>query len=145
MNSTYIAKRDPKEGWVEEAMGRMAAEGIVPVNIKNEILAKGGRDDSEKTRFDLLEPYALEQLAKVFTFGARKYADNNWLDRPMAWSRILASLHRHLNKFQQGEEIDPETGLSHAAHIAWNAMALVSYAKHCPEKDDRRKVTNEPE
>lgn len=116
-------------------------ETVVAPEAKAQILANGGRDDKEKTRFDLLEPYAIEQLAKVFTVGARKYSDNNWIQKPMAWSRIVASLYRHLNAFQQGEDIDPETGLSHAAHVAWNAMALLSYSKHCPEKDDRLKKT----
>lgn len=112
---------------------------IVAPEVKAEVLTIGGRFDQGKTRFDLLEPYAVEQLAKVFTAGARKYADNNWLEHPMAWSRIIASLYRHLNTFQQGEDYDKETGLPHAAHVAWNAMALVSYFKHCPEKDDRFK------
>jgi len=112
---------------------------IVPKEVKEEILTNGGRDDKEKVRFDLLEPYAIEQLAKVFTLGARKYSENNWLEKPMAWSRIIASLHRHLNAFQQGEDLDKETGLSHVAHVAWNAMALLSYTKCCPNKDDRYK------
>lgn len=112
---------------------------IVAKEIKDEVLAKGGRFDHEKVRFDLLEPTAIKSLAEVFTIGAKKYADNNWIEHPMAWSRIIASLYRHLNAFQQGEDFDPETGLSHAAHVAWNAMALTSYFNNKCGKDDRRR------
>lgn len=40
---------------------------------------KGLRYNSGKTRYDLIEPFALEQLANVFTKGSEKYADHNWL------------------------------------------------------------------
>lgn len=34
--------------------------------------------DSEKPRMDLLDPTAMQELAMVLTFGAGKYAANNW-------------------------------------------------------------------
>jgi len=97
----------------------------------------GLRYNEGKNRMDLLEPYAIEQLAKVFTIGANKYEPGNWL-KGMKWSKVVASLKRHLNSFEQGVDYDDETHLLHAAHIAWNAMALVSYYKHYPQGDDRR-------
>lgn len=98
---------------------------------------KGLRFNENKTRYDLLEPYAIEQLAKVFTFGARKYEDHNWL-RGMKWSKMLASLKRHIAAFERGEDFDKESGLHHMSHAAWNANGLVSYYKHYPQGDDRR-------
>lgn len=98
---------------------------------------EGLRFNEGKIRYDLLEPFALEQLAKVFTKGAQKYAPHNW-EKGMDWSKITASLKRHIAKFEAGEDFDEETGLYHMAHAAWNAMALVSYYKLHPNKDDRR-------
>lgn len=98
---------------------------------------KGVRFNEGKNRFDLLEPFAVEKLSEVFTMGAKKYAPNNWL-KGMEWSKITASLKRHLNAYEQGIDYDPESGLLHAQHIAWNAMALISYYKHCPQYDDRQ-------
>lgn len=97
---------------------------------------KGLRFNEGKIRYDLLEPFAMEQLAKVFTTGATKYATHNWL-KGMAWSKCLASLKRHIAAFEKGEDIDKESGNYHMAHAAWNAMALVSYYKHFPQGDDR--------
>lgn len=97
---------------------------------------EGLRFNEGKTRFDLLEPFAMEQLAKVFTEGAKKYADHNWL-KGMKWSKCLASLKRHIAAFEKGEDIDPELGTYHMANAAWNALAIMSYYKHYPEGDDR--------
>lgn len=97
---------------------------------------KGLRYNDGKIRFDLLEPFSVEKLAEVFSFGAKKYPPNNWLIG-MPWMDVVASLKRHLNKFEAGEDFDSESNLLHMAHVAWNAMAIVSYYKHRPEFDNR--------
>ncbi len=96
----------------------------------------GLRYNEGKPRYDLLEPYAIDQLAKVFTKGAEKYEDRNW-EKGMKWSSMLASLKRHIAAFEKGEDFDKESGLSHMSHAAWNAMGLVTYTKTHPELDDR--------
>lgn len=40
--------------------------------------------------------------------------------------------------FEQGEDVDKESGLNHMAHVAWNALGLVTYSKTHPNLDDRR-------
>jgi hypothetical protein len=110
------------------------------IEIRKEVIQDkpAYRLNAGKTRFDLLEPFAIEQLAKVFTAGAAKYADHNWLKGDgLKWSAYLSSLHRHLNAFEQGVDYDEETKLLHMAHVAWNAMALVSGTKLFPKNDDR--------
>lgn len=97
---------------------------------------QGLRFNEGKIRYDLLEPFAINELAKVFTAGAEKYAPNNWKETGMSWSKMVASLKRHLNAFERGEDFD-ETSCLHMAHVAWNAMALVSYYKIAPQFDDR--------
>lgn len=95
------------------------------------------RYNEDKSRYDLLEPYAMEQLVKIFTFGSKKYADHNWM-KGMKWSKMLASLKRHIAAFEKGEDFDQESNLPHMAHAAWNAMGLISYMKYHPEYDDRQ-------
>lgn len=97
---------------------------------------KGLRFNQGKLRYDLLEPLAIEELVKVFTKGAEKYAPNNW-KKGMEWSKVLASLKRHIAAFEKGEDIDKETSCYHMAHAAWNALAIVSYYKIYPQGDDR--------
>lgn len=97
---------------------------------------KGLRYNEGKPRHDLLEPHAIDELAKIFTKGAEKYAPRNW-EKGMAWSKVIASLKRHLNSFEKGEDFDAESTAYHIAHVAWNALALTSYYKIYPEGDDR--------
>src|SRR5688572_29445574 len=109
----------------------------------NEKREGGGlRLNKGKIRFDLLEPFALQELAKVFTKGAEKYEDNNWL-KGMPWSKMRASLGRHLAAYDANKDFDFDpnceecragtcvnhTGLYHMAQVAWNAMGILSYYK----------------
>lgn len=109
----------------------------------NENKGEAVRFDTEKVRFDLVPAYAHQELAKVFTFGARKYAENNWR-KGMNWSRVIGSLERHLNAHKSGEDYDPETGLLHSAHIMCNAAFLTEYYKIFPQGDDRPTLYLQP-
>jgi len=79
----------------------------------------GRKSDSDKPRLDLLiagMPRALEEVAKVLTYGSQKYADNNWQYVENAEQRYLAAGMRHELAIHRGEALDPETGLHHLAH-----------------------------
>lgn len=78
----------------------------------------GRKDDSEKLRYDLLPDRPIRDIVEVLTFGARKYAPNNWQKVPEWRSRYYAALQRHLVAWRMGERTDPESGLSHLAHAA---------------------------
>lgn len=83
------------------------------------------KDDSGKTRMDLLPFDALEEVAKVMTFGAKKYRPDGWKNVPDGVSRYEAALLRHLAAIKRGESHDAESGLSHVSHMACNALFLV--------------------
>jgi len=119
-----------------ETNGNVLPGVSVASNGNFKLKEAGLRYNEGKLRYDLLEPYALEQLVKVFTKGAEKYAPRNW-EKGMKWSTVIASLKRHTAAFEKGEDFDEESGISHMAHVAWNAMALVSYMKIAPQYDDR--------
>lgn len=103
-------------------------------DIKNS--TEGVRFNEGKTRHDLVPAFAQEQYAQVLTKGALKYAERNW-EKGMPWSKILASLERHLYAIKRGEDYDPETGLLHSAHVMCNAAFLTEYYKIYPQGDDR--------
>lgn len=97
---------------------------------------KGLRYNEGKLRYDLVNPIATEGLAKVFTFGANKYAPRNW-EKGMQWSKVIASLKRHLAAIEKGEDYDEESGELHADHLQWNAHVLSAYYSIYPQGDDR--------
>lgn len=77
-----------------------------------------------------------ESYVRVAEMGAKKYAPWNWT---LGLSRVqlMCSMLRHIFAYLRGEECDPESGLCHADHILWNAVALVHNVYHGLE-DDRR-------
>ena len=102
-----------------------------------EKLQEGAKFDTGKTRYDLIDAYALEQLALIYTFGAIKYEDENWR-KGISWKRIFGAIMRHLWAFWTGEETDKESGLPHLAHAAWGVFTLLNYTKTKREFDDRQ-------
>ena len=103
---------------------------------KSQTKHKGLRFNEGKLRYDLFEPHAMKELAKIFTAGSLKYAPRNW-ENGMSWTSVLASLERHKEAFKNGEDYDKETDCLHIAHVAWNALAIASYYSIYPQGDDR--------
>src|SRR6478736_6527179 len=88
----------------------------------------GMKYDGGKPRMDLLLsgcPNALEQVSQILTFGAQKYAAHSWQTVPQGEDRYLAALLRHLTAHSKGEVNDPESGMSHLAHAACNALFIL--------------------
>jgi len=92
--------------------------------------------DTDKPQMELLDPYALEQIAAVMTFGAKKYAAHNWR-QGFKFSRLIGAAFRHLSAYTRGEDKDPESGLSHLAHLGCCVMFLIWHDKFKKELDDR--------
>lgn len=99
-------------------------------------MEKGLRFNEGKLRHDLVHPKALEGMVKVLTMGAEKYAPRNW-EKGMEWSKVLASMKRHISAIEQGEDFDPESGLRHIDHVQCNAHFLSAYYDIAPHYDDR--------
>ena len=68
-------------------------------------------------------PRALEAVAEVSGFGARKYTWGGWRSVPNGASRYGDAMARHLTKEAYEGDFDFDSGLRHAAHAAWNALA----------------------
>lgn len=98
----------------------------------------GVKHDQDKPRMDLLDPEALEGVARVLSFGARKYAEHNWR-KGLAISRLLGAALRHIFAHLRGEDLDPESGLMHLDHAACCLMFAQWTARNRPELDDRWK------
>jgi len=97
---------------------------------------EGMKFDDGKVRYDLIDSYALDELTKIYTFGSKKYADNNWR-KGFKWGRIFGALMRHSWAFWRGEELDEESGLPHMAHAAWCCFTLMNFSKFKIGEDDR--------
>lgn len=83
----------------------------------------GMKFDTDKLRFDLIPAIAIEGLAAVLTYGAKKYKPNNW--RSVDAERYIAAFNRHWHAYTAGELLDPDSGLPHLAHCMTNLTFLL--------------------
>lgn len=98
----------------------------------------GMKFDSDKPKMELLDPYAIEQLAMVLTFGAKKYGAWNWA-KGLSYSRLIGAALRHLFAFVKGEDLDEESNLPHLAHCFCCIMMLLAMTQRHSNLDDRNK------
>lgn len=98
----------------------------------------GARFNSGKPDYSLIPLCTLDDEARVWMYGQKKYSSWNWA-KGMAWSIPLACLLRHMAAWQRGEENDKESGLPHLAHAMCNLRMLTLYSKTYQEGDDRPK------
>lgn len=102
---------------------------------------QGTKLDQGKVPLDLLDSEALEGLANVLAFGAKKYAAHNWRCG-LSYSRLVAALLRHTFAILRGERIDPESNLPHIDHVGCCWMFLSNMMKTRPDMDDLYKHPN---
>jgi hypothetical protein len=96
----------------------------------------GIKFDDGKIRYDLIAPRSLDELAKVYTYGCKKYDDNNWRGG-FKWGRLFGAMMRHAWAWYRGETYDQESGLHHLAHAAWQCFALMEFEWNKRGEDDR--------
>lgn len=101
-------------------------------NRKAKIESSGKKNDriDDKTRWELLPLDCLEDIARVYTEGAKKYGDNNWQNLENGYERYKGAMFRHLLAHETGEEFDKETGCRHLAQCCWNLLAMLYLSKH---------------
>lgn len=107
------------------------------------IAPNGQTDSSQALRYNEGKPEMhqlpgalLRGTAEVLTYGARKYASYNWR-KGGDWSIPFDCLMRHMFAFWEGEDNDPESGLSHLKHAAANIAFLLTYLDEGVGRDNR--------
>lgn len=97
---------------------------------------QGIKHDSGKPDLSHISQELVIQVARVREFGQKKYARDNWR-QGFKYNRSIAAALRHLFAFKEGENLDPESGLSHIAHAVCCLEHLLNDLKNHPENDDR--------
>ena len=83
---------------------------------------KAMKFDSGKLQYSLIPPEIKLYLAEILTFGAKKYAPDNW--KKIDVKRYYDAFERHMNAFQLGEENDSESGMHHLKHALTNMVFI---------------------
>jgi hypothetical protein len=99
-----------------------------------------GHAGSLKAPMHLLPPDALLETAKVMGFGAANYGPWNFIGATVCSHTYIAAIGRHWAAYAKGEDVDPDSGLSHLAHLAANCFILMTAAQQGTLNDDRPKL-----
>ena len=92
-------------------------------------MGTGIKFDQDKPRLaEMITDFAseLEELCKVWTFGANKYSKSNWKLVENGKERYSNALLRHLMA-ENVNLYDKESSLLHASHIVFNALARLHF------------------
>lgn len=97
----------------------------------------GTKFDSNKPKVSLVPSEAILAAARAMTYGANKYAADNF-KKGITHRRLLDAAFRHLLAYSAGEDLD-ESGLCHIDH-ALASLCMLEYMRvHKPGLDDRYK------
>ena len=97
-------------------------EDVICVKQTNPV---GTKADSGKPILGAIPPHAELAVARVLTFGAKKYSRGNWAHVENSDERYMDAALRHLNAHRRGENTDSETGESHLAHAICCLMFML--------------------
>lgn len=113
----------------QEARDKMKAE-IKDSNPKDRI-------GSTKLPLDLLSGIAKVEWCLAQLEGALKYGTWNWRHAGVRVSIYVAAIERHLEKYKNGEDRDPETGVHHLGNVMAGAAILLDAGALSKLTDDR--------
>lgn len=102
------------------------------------------RKNEGKLRWRNFPLFLIRPLAEVAQFGEGKYAMYNFL-KGGSQNQYLDCIKRHLDAYEdpKQDDLDPESRISHLAHVAWNALVAIYMLENHPELDDRFKLNKE--
>ena len=80
---------------------------------------------------------ALLHLGEVMKLGATKYGPFNWRETPVPAEVYADAAMRHLLSWFDGEDRDPESGMSHLGHVMACAAIIIDAEENGMLDDNR--------
>ena len=132
--------------WQAQAAACCGAAGL---RSEGPVLNRGGYVDGVKATnpkdaaaFDKAPLHLVPASFKAYTAmalaeGAMKYGSWNWRAAGVRASVYVSALQRHLDKWFNGEEFDPETGVPHLANACACLAVLIDSKTQQNMTDDR--------
>lgn len=118
---------------IEALKNSKAAMGD-PVNPKAVQAQKDGKDPLEYLVYS-----CWPDDAACHKHGADKYGERNWREQAIKLSTYEGAILRHFLAWTNGEDKDPDSGLSHLTHIRACCAVVLDSIKHETIIDDRNR------
>lgn len=106
-------------------------------------MSKDNKQITGKRRMAVLPWLAIDEVVKVCEHGTDKYGAHNYRNaegRVAYWE----AMQRHMLAWLRGEDIDPDSGHKHLAHVVAGGLMLLSNEQE-GVKDDRTLIAKPPE
>ena len=107
--------------------------------------AQGYPDDNPKTVRGEAKPklsdtptIGIRDMGRVFSMGAKKYGRFNWREHAVSSTVYYDAAMRHLMAWFDGEDLDPESGIHHLAHVMACMNILLDAREHGKLNDNRQ-------
>jgi len=91
----------------------------------------------KKVPLRLIPPVAKAHIAEAMRNGAEKYGPYNWRTRSVATSVYIDAAQRHLDAYWDREDMAPDSGVHHLAHVAACCAILLDALESDNLIDDR--------
>jgi hypothetical protein len=97
----------------------------------------------KKVPFSLIPENVLGEVGLSFLEGSLKYGSNNWKCAGVRASVYIDALRRHLASWWNGQDIDPDSGLSHIVKaiacliILRDSMLIGNWTDDRPPKSEK--------
>lgn len=114
------------DGWDRDNLG-LEPQGVNPKQ----------QFGDRKVPLHLVPAPAMVAIAMGLKDGARKYGAYNWRYLPVETQTYVGAALRHLMAWQDGEDIDPDSGNNHLAHAMASLAILVDALESGQVKDNR--------
>lgn len=115
--------------------GRCGAIQVLISSVVHLCSVMGFDEMKEDVENDYFVYQALNEVVRVWEFGAKEYAFFNWA-KGADWSVPIGCLLRHILLYPVASN-DEYSGHLHAAHAVCNAMMLCHYETYWKTGDDR--------
>lgn len=124
---TYLSNRDSVPTFAKDILSILAEEWQMPSGSRS----LDERDEMWAEIIQTIPPDAMRSAARVFSYGARKYAQWNWT-KGMDWSIPVSCALRHLLALTEGADRDEESGEHHVGHFVCNILMLAWFHEYYP-------------
>lgn len=96
----------------------------------------GDKETEGKLMWELLPFAPVEEVIKVYTYGAQKYDSWNWY-KGIPYPKMFGALFRHLMAWWiRGEQYDQENKAHHLASVVFYCLAFMQF-----DFEDRKELT----
>lgn len=101
---------------------------------------KEGAGAQKPASWSVIPRWVIMGLGRVMQIGAAKYDAFNYRDSNVSAMTYVDAIERHLQLWQDGEEIDEETGVSHLFSVMASCSILLDAQANGTMADNRPKT-----